>query len=144
MEVKIKKTRENAVIPTYANPGDAGLDLTAVSVYRDGRGMLTYDTGIAIEIPKGYVGLVFPRSSIANYDLSLTNSVGVIDSKYRGSIKAKFAVEYRGSTLEIKAYAVGDRIAQLIIIPYPQIEFKVVDELSITERGEGGYGSSGK
>jgi dUTP pyrophosphatase len=175
MQVKIKKTHSNAVIPKYSKPGDAGLDLTAVSVSCDSRGVLTYDTGIAVEIPEGYVGLVFPRSSIADYELILTNSVGVIDSGYRSSIKAKFTIsqdywseasdnedfqnelefgnflfyetaeyESRDIAVQAKVYAVGDRIAQLIIIPYPQIEFEEVKELSITERNTGGFGSSGK
>lgn len=141
MQVKIKKTHKNAVIPSYAKDGDAGLDLTAVDFRTDEQGNYVYDTGIALEIPKGYVGLVFPRSSIADKELLLTNSVGVIDSGYRGSIKAKFKPTNNTNT---NIYKVGDRIAQLIILPYPQINFEEVEKLSETERGDKGYGSTNK
>lgn len=148
MKVKIKKLFSNAVIPTFAKEGDAGMDLTATSMEFDCDGNVVYGTGLAIEIPNGYVGLVFPRSSIATKTLDLSNSVGVIDSGYRGEIMAKFKpTPYFRITQERKEkamYYVGDRIAQLIILPYPTIEFEEVEELSETERGEGGYGSSGK
>ena len=140
MKVKIKKLVENAVIPTYAKKGDAGMDLTATSKTYDEQGNVVYGTGIAVEIPNGYVGLVIPRSSICKTDLLLTNSVGVIDSGYRGEIMAKFAYVH----MHNKKYEIGDRIAQLIIMPYPIIEFVESEELSETERGDGGYGSSGK
>lgn len=140
MQVKIKKTHKNAVIPSYAKDGDAGLDLTAVDFRTDEQGNYVYDTGIALEIPKGYVGLVFPRSSIADKELLLTNSVGVIDSGYRGSIKAKF----KHTKTNPNIYNIGDRIAQLIILPYPHINFKEVEKLSETERGDKGYGSTNK
>jgi hypothetical protein len=91
------------------------------------------------EIPKDYVGLVFPRSSIRKYDLELTNSVGVIDSGYRGEIQLTFNKVNSKTTI----YNVGDRIGQIMIIPYPKINFVESDELTITERGEGGFGSSG-
>ena len=143
MQVKIKKTHKNAVIPSYAKDGDAGLDLTAVDFRTDEQGNYVYDTGIALEIPKGYVGLVFPRSSIADKELLLTNSVGVIDSGYRGSIKAKFKPTNNTKT-NINIYKIGDRIAQLIILPYPQINFEEVEKLSETERGAKGYGSTNK
>jgi dUTP pyrophosphatase len=139
MEVKIKKLHPNAVIPSYAKAGDAGLDLTAVSKDFDEYGNVVYGTGIAVEIPAGFVGLVFPRSSIYKVELSLSNSVGVIDSGYRGEIMFKF----REHGLH-RTYEVGERIGQLIIMPYPSIQFKEVDELSETERGEGGYGSTGR
>lgn len=143
MKIKIKKLVENAVLPTYAKSGDAGLDLTATSWNLDDYGNFVYHTGLAIEIPEGYVGLVFPRSSVSKKKLFLTNAVGVIDSGYRGEITAKF------KKLDLKNekssfYEVGERIAQLIILPYPQIEFEEVKELTKTERGTGGYGSSGK
>ena len=140
MKVKIKRLNENAIIPRYAKEGDAGLDLTATSVAEDDKGNIVYGTGIAVEIPKGYVGLVFPRSSIANKSLTLTNSVGVIDSGYRGEIMFKF----KNFDDYVSIYKVGERIGQLIIMPYPTIEFEEVDKLSETERGTGGYGSSGK
>ena len=81
MKIKIKKLHENAIIPKYAKPGDAGMDLTAISISKDNVGNITYHTGLAVEIPQGYVGLLFPRSSISKKQQFLTNSVGVIDSK---------------------------------------------------------------
>ena len=139
MKVKIKKLHKDAVVPKYAKNGDAGLDLTAISeVWNEDNTMVTYDTGLSIEIPEGYVGLLFPRSSISKTSLILSNSVGVIDSGYRGSIMCKYRYSDEGFI-----YDIGDRIGQLIIIPYPQIEFEEVEELSETERGAGGYGSSG-
>ena len=142
MEVKIKKLVETAVTPKYAMIGDAGMDLTATSKWYDDDNNVCYGTGIAMEIPKGYVGLVFPRSSNAKQDLILSNSVGVIDSGYRGEITFKFKlVDDRHLA---KDYNVGDRVGQIIIMPYPKIEFVEVSELSETDRGNGGYGSSGK
>ena len=90
MKVKIKKIHKNAVIPTYAKDGDAGMDLTATSKSYDKHGNVVYGTGLAFEIPKGFVGLLFPRSSNAKKDLLLSNSVGVLDSGYRGEVMFKF------------------------------------------------------
>lgn len=142
MQVNIKKLHPDAVIPTYAHDTDAGMDLTAVSFTypNPDEHVITYHTGLSIEIPKGYVGLIFPRSSIYKQDLILNNSVGVIDSGYRGEIMAKFVI-LKGK--DSKLYKPGDRIAQLIILPYPKIEFNEVNELSDTDRGENGYGSTG-
>lgn len=139
MIVKIKKLDKNAVIPCYAKQGDAGMDLTATSMEFDEYGNVVYGTGIAVEIPEGYVGLVFPRSSNAKKDLLLSNSVGVIDSGYRGEIMAKFKIVDMAEDI----YEIGERICQLIIIPYPTIEFEESDNLSKTERGVGSYGSTG-
>lgn len=171
MKVRIKRLHPNSVIPSYAKSGDAGLDLTAVDYYYDLDGNVVYHTGLAIEIPEGYVGLIFPRSSISKHDISLSNAVGVIDSGYRGEITAKFKptlnfqpnenTEYRGKDqfddcdgilipydksipIEPVVYQCDERIAQLIIMPYPKIEFEEAEELTQTERGDGGYGSSGK
>lgn len=141
MKVKIKKTNELAVIPKYAKDGDAGLDLIATSKEIDSLGNIVYGTGIAVEIPKGYVGLIFPRSSVSKYSLSLSNAVGVIDSGYRGEISCKFKEATQiGEKVQ---YNVGDKICQLIIMPYPEIEFEEVSELSDSERGEKGFGSTG-
>ena len=138
MNVKIKKLHKDAVIPFYAKPGDAGMDLTAISEsWNEDNSMVTYDTGLAVEIPKGHVGLLFPRSSVSKTTLSLTNCVGVIDSGYRGSIMLKFRYLEEGLV-----YSVGDRVGQLLILPYPEVTFEEVDELSETERGEGGFGST--
>lgn len=147
MEVKIKKLVKEAVIPSYAKPGDAGLDLTAVNYdYKEDIDCHVYGTGIAVEIPEGYVGLVYPRSSNRKTDAYMTNHVGVIDSGYRGEIMVSFKLrdrDVKDIPRLFKPYEVGDKIAQLIIVPYPKIEFKVVDELSTTERGTGGHGSTG-
>ena len=141
MQVKIKKLNENAVIPTYAKDGDAGMDLVATRIISNTTFDVSYGTDLAMEIPNGFVGLVFPRSSIRKYELVLSNSVGVIDSGYRGELQATFKKE---NGLDSLAYKVGDRIAQIMIIPHPTIEFQEVDELTNTERGEGGFGSTGK
>jgi dUTP pyrophosphatase len=142
MQVKVKKLHPDAVIPQYSKAGDAAMDLTAISVDKDEYGNAVYKTGLAIEIPEGYVGLLFPRSSNSKTDLYLTNHVGVIDSGYRGEIMFK----YRGvrGLLDAKIYAKNERVGQLIILPYPQIELIESDILSETERGDGGFGSTGK
>lgn len=138
MEIKIKKLHPDAVIPKYANPGDAGMDLTAVDVSTD-YGCLTYHTGLAIEIPRWHVGLLFPRSSVYKGRQMLTNCVGVIDSGYRGEVMLKYTLSPTGNDYEI-----GDRVGQLIILPHPKVHFIEVDELTPTKRGKGGYGSTGK
>ena len=140
MQVKIKRLNDKAILPTKAHATDAGYDLYAASSSVDKDYNIVYGTGVAVEIPTGYVGLVFPRSSIASKDIMLSNSVGVIDSGYRGEVMAKF----KPVTGEFDSYQVGDRIAQLIIIPYPEVTFVEVDELSDSDRGVGGYGSTGK
>lgn len=139
LKIKFKKMNPNAVIPKRGTIGAAGFDLTAIGLEVT-ETTLKFDTGIAVEIPPGYVGLVFPRSSICKTGLSLANSVGVIDSDYRGSISFVF---YKGPTW-IEPYSYGDRIGQLVIMPIPEVEFVEAEELSETERGEGGYGSTGK
>lgn len=141
IDVNIKKLNESAVIPTYAKDGDAGMDLVATEILSNTTFDVTYGTGIALEVPKGFVGLVFPRSSIRKYDLTLSNSVGVIDSGYRGELQVTFK---KTNGLDSLKYNVGDRIAQIMILPYPKINFKKVDNLSDSERGEGGFGSTGK
>ena len=144
-EVKVKKLHPDAVAPKYAKDGDAGMDLVATNIISNTTFDVTYGTGIAMEIPKGYVGLVFPRSSIRKTDLSLTNCVGVIDSGYRGEIQATFKKIFGKNDVRLDEldYNVGDRISQIMIIPYPSVSFVEVDELSQTDRGEGGFGSTG-
>ena len=139
MKVKIKKTHKDAVIPRYSKDGDAGMDLTAVSVTGTEK-YIEYSTGLAFEIPKGYVGMIYPRSSVTNTDMMLKNCVGIIDSGFRGVVTARFAKTRNG----MDCYKVGDRVAQIIIMPYPEIEFEESDSLEETERGDGGYGSSGQ
>ena len=137
MNIKIKKLHPNAIIPEYAKIGDAGLDLTAVDF--DSNGLhITYKTGLAIAIPEGFVGLLFPRSSVYKTGQYLTNSVGVIDSGYRGEIMLKFSQNDSPNM-----YKTGDRVGQLIIIPYPQVNFEEVEDLGVTDRGQGGFGSTG-
>jgi dUTP pyrophosphatase len=148
MKVKIKKISPLAQIPTYAKDGDAGMDLVATSIISDTPTQITYGLGIALEIPNGFVGLVFPRSSIRKTGLQLSNSVGVIDSGYRGELQATFNKVFGGDGMydEMQPnefYKVGDRVVQIMIIPYPSIEFEETDKLSDTERGDGGFGSTG-
>ena len=153
MKVKIKKLYSDSILPTKAHSSDAGFDLYAHSKSYDDDGNVVYGSGVAMEIPQGYVGLVFPRSSNAKKDLILSNSVGVIDSGYRGEIAFKFKqtpqefADASGTFVTYqytKDYVLGDRVGQIIIMPYPEIEFVEVGELSDTERGTGGYGSTGK
>lgn len=142
MKVKIKKLHPDAVIPKYAKLGDAGMDLTATWMEFDHeKKVVAYGTGIALEIPFWHVGLIYPRSSIYKKSMVLANHVGVIDSGYRGEIIFKFRV-LNDDWQDI--YDVGDRIGQLIITPYPKIDFEEVQELTPTERGKGGYGSTGR
>lgn len=153
MKVRIKKLHPDAVMPTKAHDTDAGFDLTATTCHIDNNGNVVYGTGIAFEIPKGYAGFVFCRSSVSNHNLSQANCVGVIDSGYRGEVTVKFK-----PTLEFmqqenpdhisyrlpRYYALGDRIAQLVILPVPDIEFIEADTLEDSDRGTGGYGSTGR
>lgn len=142
MKIKFKKLHPDAVDPYKSNPNDAGFDLHAVSVEsvdNEDYGYIEYDTGLAFEIPKGYVGLCFPRSSISKTGQFLANSVGVIDSDYRGSVKVRFK-----TIPNTNHYKIGDRVIQMIIMPYPEIEFEESDTLSNTDRGEGGFGSTGQ
>lgn len=140
VSVKFKKLDPKAVIPKYAKRGDAGLDLTATNA-SDNEIYYEYNTGLSVQIPEGYVGLIFPRSSISNYHLSLSNAVGVIDSGYRGEIKFRFKKTNTGPAANY--YKVGDRIGQLIIMPYPLVLIEEVTELDDSARGNGGFGSSG-
>ena len=162
MKVLFKKLVPEAKKPKFGKQGDAGADLVATSIDFSREHQIVYGTGLAVEIPEGMVGLVFPRSSIRNTDLSLSNSVGVIDSGYRGEIMVTFNLRMGhivaqeleiAETLEdlsgevfdtpYDAYEIGDRIAQLVIIPVPLVKYTEVDELSETERGTDGHGSTG-
>lgn len=159
VKVKIKRLTENSVIPFYAHEGDVGVDITATSRIYDKHGNVSYGTGLAIELPKGYVALLFPRSSICKKDLSLANAVGVVEHTYRGEIFFKFKPtlvcygdEEEDTDSEVyddvyipessQHYEIGDRIGQMVVIPHPKIVFEEVEELSETERGEGGFGST--
>lgn len=138
IKIKFKKLDIKALIPFYAKNGDAGMDLVATTMVGDGR-FIEYGTDLAVEIPRGYVGYIFPRSSISKTDHYLRNSVGVVDSGYRGEIKVRMSVPALGAV----RYSVGDKIAQLIIMKLPWIDIEEVYELSETDRGEGGFGSTG-
>lgn len=138
LKIKFKKINPNAVIPKQGTAGAAGFDLTAVSIEETDQ-FVKYYTGIAVEIPAGYFGMLVPRSSVVNTGLLMGNSVGIIDSDFVGELSAVF---YLRSGCRV--YNVGDRIGQLVIVPIPEVEFVEVDELSETERGAGGYGSTGK
>jgi len=140
MKLKFKKLHEQAVLPTHSRQGDAGLDLTTVSsLFNPSKGQEEHYYGIAVEIPEGNVGLLFPRSSINKHDVRLSNSVGVIDSSYRGEIKAVFDLKGSGDS-----YTVGDRTAQLVIVPFVSCVTEWSESLTDTDRGQGGYGSTGK
>jgi len=142
MQVRVKRLNDKAVIPAYSKPGDAGMDLTATSIDTDEYSNIVYGTGLAVEIPEGYVGLLFPRSSNTKKDLYLGNHVGVVDSGYRGEIFFKYR-PYKG-LMNSNIYEVGERIGQLIILPYPSIELVETETLTDSERGQGGFGSTGK
>ena len=138
--IKVKKLVPESVVPSYSKVGDAGMDLTITDIKENTTFSISYGFGIAMEIPKGYVGLIFPRSSVRNQDLILSNCVGVIDSGYRGELQATFK---KTQGLDSVSYNVGERGAQIIILPYPTIYMTEVPELSNTERGTGGFGSTG-
>ena len=148
LKVRFKKLVENAVIPSYSKEGDAGMDLTAVRTELvDYGNQLKVYTGIAVEIPKGYVGLLFPRSSIVKTNNRLGNCVGVIDSGYRGEITFVFdniAIDPKLISDYDYSYQARDRVGQLVILPFPKVELEEVEELSESERGVGGYGHTGR
>lgn len=139
MVVKIKLS-DGAVMPKYAKPGDAGMDIVAISekiTNEKDFEYIEYGTGINLEIPEGYFLDIRPRSSISETGLFLANAPGTIDSGYRGELKCRFRW-----IPDTKKYNVGDRIAQIILLPYPKIEWEEVNELKATERGDGGFGST--
>jgi len=143
LKIKVKKLHKDAVIPQYAKIGDAGLDLTATNITVNNK-YVAYKTGLAFEIPEGYVGLLFPRSSNCNKSLILSNSVGVLDSGYRGEVEFRYKYTSVAETAEeFDVYDIGDKVGQLVIIPYPQVELIESDDISQTERGEKGFGSTG-
>lgn len=139
MNIKFKKLDPKATIPSRAHPSDAGMDLVAVSKSADDKySFVEYGTGLAMEIPAHCVGLIFPRSSVSKTSLSLRNCVGVIDSSYRGEIKLRFSIDNEAN----KEYYIQDKIGQLIVFELPNMEVLEVGELSNTDRGSGGFGST--
>ena len=141
MKIKIKLLSDNAKLPIKGTNGSAGYDLTVNSLFWDrSNNVISYGFGIALEIPKGWVGLLFPRSSVYKKDIDLTNCVGVIDSDYRGEISAKFRLLKPDMN---NIYTVGERAAQIVFVRHGNVDFKVVNELSETLRGAEGYGHTG-
>lgn len=144
--MKVKLLAENAVLPQKAHESDAGYDLVATSkvVDREKR-QITYGFGLAIQLPKGSVGLIFPRSSVRKTDLSLSNCVGVLDENFQGEIQATFTMLNEDvPTKKKNHYKVGERIAQLVVVDIKQMEVTQVKDFDeVSERGEGGFGSSG-
>lgn len=142
MKIKFKNLHPKAVLPSHAKDGDAGADLTAVRIEMvdDACTKELHRYGLSVEIPENHVGLLFPRSSVHDFCARLSNSVGVIDSGYRGEIKAIFDRPTRRGN----EYQEGDRTAQLVIVPCISIRSEWAEELSETERGTGGYGHTGK
>lgn len=173
LSINIKKLNENAVIPTYTKADDMGMDLTAISVeYDEEKDCYVYHTGLSFEVPKGHGMLIFPRSSNRKTNAYMTNHVGILDAGYRGELLVCFKnrtdsymnnianslvlsinsilrrlglskSQLVGVNLNHAPYKVGNRIAQIVILPYPQISFTEVKELSETERGTNGHGSTG-
>lgn len=139
MKIKFKKLTEDAFMPERAHETDAGYDLRATDRRYEG-GCWVYSTGIAMEIPKGYVGLIFPRSSVFSTNLLLTNCVGVIDSGYRGEIIFKF----KALTDYPRLYKKGDKIGQIVFVKHQVMEFIEATALSDSDRGTGGFGSTGE
>lgn len=145
--IKFKKMYADAVEPRKATVGAAGFDMTAIGIEQK-ENFWRYHTGIALELPPGWAALVFPRSSIVKTGAILGNCVGVIDSDYRGEIMLCFYTkdtqrEHFVDCAYDPPYKVGERIGQLVIIPAPEIVLEEAVELSETERGAGGYGSTG-
>ena len=144
ISVRFRKLKPQAKIPMRGSEYAAGYDITAISREYDAlNDVYVYHTGLALEIPRGYAGLLFPRSSICRQTLMKTNGVGVIDADYRGEILMKFAERYVSGAIESRIYKPGDRIGQLVIVQAPEVFFVEADELTPTERGAGGYGSTG-
>jgi len=154
-KLKFKKLNEFAVLPTRAHSADAGLDLTATDNGTLNHNFTEYGIGLSVEIPVGYVGLVFPRSSISNQDLLLKNSVAVVDSGFSGEVKLRFYEAPDLDTLgtnygtvkkkEIRRYKKGEKIGQLVVLQLPQFEATwSTGPTTTSERAAGSFGSTGK
>lgn len=159
MELKFKKlnyvqndkdgnptiVESTGVLPTKAHPTDAGYDLTATRITQEvdeaGKIVLVYHTDIAVELPMNTVGLIFMRSSVSKRSITSCNAVGVVDSGYRGEIMVKFKVTTDALP---RIYNVGEKIAQLVVVPYLNLDPILVDELSESDRGDNGFGSTNK
>lgn len=168
INIKCKQLDEKAVIPFYAKEGDACMDITAIDLEYDLKNdRYIYHTGLAFEVPEGYYMDLRPRSSNTKTDFYIANAPGTLDAGYRGELlvvfkrRDKIALEdfamlfkgcdpnqvmtaYVNSMLSIAPYVPGDRVCQMQVLPRPNINIEVVEELSESERGEGGFGSTGK
>lgn len=157
MQIRIQKKYPRAVVPKRATVGAAGYDMTAVSMEATPT-CFKYHTGVAFEIPPGYVGLVVPRSSVAKLGAWMSNSIGIIDSDYRGEVSFCFYTQERPKLFwrlflrlfygvkngRIPPYNVGERVGQILIVKCETLDFTEAKQLSETERGDGGYGSTGR
>lgn len=142
IKVKYKKVQPDAFDPERGTEGSAGLDLRGLTPsYHLEKGYVSIDTGLAFEIPKGHAGLLFPRSSISNTPHFLRNGIGLLDEDFRGSVSFRFGILDGINTEE---YGYGDKIGQLVVVELPKVELEEVTELDDTQRGTGGYGSTGK
>ncbi|MEI8269035.1 MAG: dUTP diphosphatase [Acidimicrobiaceae bacterium] len=144
MEILAKALHPDAVLPKYANEGDAGCDLVAIedAVLKAGGGRAMVGTGVAIAIPQGHGGFVLPRSGLASkHGVTCSNAPGLVDAGYRGEIKVALVNLDPTNDYEVKK---GDRIAQLVILAVPSASFSLVEELPEATRGEGGFGSTGR
>ena len=143
MVVKFKRLVDNAIMPIRGTVGSAGIDLTAIQITTEtnevGEVILVYHTGLSVEIPEGYCGLLFMRSSVSKKAISMCNAVGVIDSDYRGEITGKFRTT---TNVVPSVYQNGERFAQLVIVPLLNYTIEEAETLGTTERGEGSYGST--
>ena len=142
--VNVKKLNENAVMPTYGSLFAAGADLYALldseTVIEPQQTLLVH-TGLSMEIPEGYAGLIYARSGLASKrGLAPANKVGVVDADYRGEIMVAL---HNHSAIE-QSISAGERIAQLVVAPFLKVDFEETDTLSDTVRGEGGFGSTGR
>ena len=141
INLKVKRLTDTAKLPTYAHDGDACFDLYADDVNDNFGGMYLCDTGLSVEVPLGYAMMIYSRSGHGfKNNMRLSNCVGVLDSGYRGPVVVKLTCDRQTQY----APKVGDRIAQAMLIPVPVVTFEEVTELSDSERGEGGFGSSGR
>lgn len=143
MQIQFKKLSEDAVIPQYAHPSDAGMDLIATRFTQEvdeaGKVVLVYHTDLACKLPENTVGLLFMRSSVSKKSVTLTNSVGVIDEGYTGEIMLKFKLTTDAVPSIYKPF---EKVGQLVVVPKLALDIVEVDELPITDRGAGGFGST--
>jgi dUTP pyrophosphatase len=142
MKIKFKKRNAKVVTPEYAKEGDAGMDLTAIERKRSGNWLFplyTYHTGISLELPKSHYVLLTPRSSLSKKLMWMANHVGIVDSGYRGELIFKFR-----SIFGIAPYKVGERIGQMVLTKRNIMDLVETTDLETSERGEGGFGHTGR